>query len=370
LETNEVSEAPAKEGLQSDAATSVRQPAGFARLLAAAKLNRFSGVLILIGLIIVYGALKPDLFLTMANLRSILATQAIVAVVAIGLLFPLAAGVFDLSAAQNVGFSALLCGCLLTKVHMPVALAIVTTLAVGALIGAFNGFLVAVIGIDSFIATLGSTSLLLAGGQILGKGKFIGPFDHSYVSLTEGTIFSLPRIVIYVAVFAVVAWYVLEHSPLGRRLYATGANPDAAHLSGVATKRLVFWSLVTSAVVAAAAGVLLGSTLGSVSETIGPEYLLPAFAAVFLGTTQLKPGRFNVGGTLLAILLLGTGVAGLQLLGAPIWVTALFNGVALIVAVGAVLMVRKIQVRRAVRKAAQDARRAVASRSQALPDPL
>ncbi|WP_170860952.1 ABC transporter permease [Trujillonella endophytica] len=332
-----------------------------ARLLAGAQLNKFSGLLILAALIIVFGLLRPETFLTLANARSILATQAIVAVLAIGLLFPLAAGAFDLSAAQNLGFSAVLCGVLLTKQDLPVPLAILVTLVVGGVIGAFNGFLVAVIGIDSFIATLGTTSLLLAGSQILAEGAFIGPLDDSFLAITDQKVFTLPIIVLYVAVLALLAWYVIEHSPLGRRIYATGANPEAAHLSGVATKRLVFFSLVTSAVVASAAGVLLASTLGSVSESIGPEYLLPAFAAVFLGTTQLKPGRFNVGGTLIAILLLGTGVAGLQLLGAPIWVTALFNGIALIVAVGAVLMVKRVQERRAVRRAAQAARQVAAS---------
>lgn len=360
----ETQEAPASEPVQGGAAASPRQPTGVARLLAGAQLNKFSGLVILVALIIVFGLLRPETFLTMANARSILATQAIVAVLAIGLLFPLAAGAFDLSAAQNVGFSAMLCGCLLIKAELPVPLAILITLVIGAGIGAVNGVLVAVVGIDSFIATLGTTSLLLAGAQILGGGAFIGPFQDSYLAITDQKIFSLPIIVLYVAVFALVAWYVLEHSPLGRRIYATGANPEAAHLSGVPTKRLVFWSLVTSAVVAAGAGVLLGSTLGSVSESIGPEYLLPAFAAVFLGTTQLKPGRFNVGGTLIAILLLGTGVAGLQLLGAPIWVTALFNGVALIVAVGAVLMVKRVQERRAVRRAAHAARQVATTRSE------
>jgi ribose transport system permease protein len=367
MASSDTTKAPAKQALQGDATTSSRQSSGLARLIAGAQLNKFSGLLILAAIIVIFGILLPETFLTMANARSILATQAIVAFLAIGLLFPLAAGAFDLSAAQNVGFSAVLCGVLLTNYDLPVPLAILITLVGGVVIGAFNGFLVAGVGMDSFIATLGSTSLLLAATQILAGGEFIGPFGDSFLGLTDRKILSLPIIIGYVAVLALIAWYVLEHSPLGRRIYATGANPEAAHLSGVPTKRLIFCTLITSAVVASAAGVLLGSTLGSVSETIGPEYLLPAFAAAFLGTTQLKPGRFNVGGTLIAILLLGTGVAGLQLLGAPIWVTALFNGVALIVAVGSVLMLKRIQQRRAVRRAAQAARQVTASKSGAVP---
>jgi ribose transport system permease protein len=310
-------------------------------------------LLVLIG---VFGVLTPDTFLTLANARSILIAQAVVGVLAIGLLFPLAAGAFDLSAAQNLGFSAVTCGYLIAEVGLPVPVAIIATLAVGAVIGIVNGVLVAVIGIDSFIATLGTTSLLLASSQIVAGGSFIGPFEESFTGLSSGTVVGVPVTVLYVIVLAFVVWYVLEHSPLGRRMYATGANRDAAQLSGIATSRIVFGAFVASGVISSAAGVLLASTLGAVSETMGPEYLLPSFAAVFLGTTLLKRGRFNVGGTLLAIILLGTGVQGLQLLGGPVWVIALFNGLALIVSVGAGLTLQRAQARRAVRRAAHTVR--------------
>ena len=328
------------------------------RMRLGGQLNKFGGVLMLAALILVFGLLRPDTFLTTSNATSILSAQSITAILALGLLFPLAAGAFDLSAAQNLGFSGVLCGYLMAHSGWAVPLAMVATLAVGALIGVVNGILVAVIGIDSFIATLGTSSLLLAGSQIIGNGKFIGPFPGSFLNLTAKKVFGLPITVVYVAVFALIVWYALEHSPLGRRTYATGANPDAARLSGVATSRMVFGSLVFSGIVAAVAGITTASTLGAVNENIGPEYLLPAFAAVFLGTTMLKPGRFNVGGTLLAILVLGTGVAGLQLIGGPVWVIALFNGIALIVAVGAGLMLRRLQNRRAIRRTARAARQA------------
>ena len=333
-----------------------RQPAGFVGVLKAVPIGKFSGVLMFAVIILTFGIWTPDTFLTMANARSILASQAIIAILAIGLLFPLAAGAYDLSAAQNLGFCAVLCGWLMTEHGQSVAIAVAITLCAGAFVGMFNGVLVAVIGINSFIATMGTTSLLVAGGQIIAGGTYIGPFPEDFERLTSGEIFTIPVIVVYLLVLAVFAWYVLEHTPLGRRIYATGANPDAARLTGVNTSRMVFGSLVTCGLIAAVAGVLLASTLGSVSAALGPEYLLPAFAAAFLGTTQLKPGRFNIWGTMLAIFLLGTGVQGLQLVGGQVWVTALFNGVALIVAVGAGLVVRRIQEQRAIRRPARAAR--------------
>jgi ABC-type xylose transport system permease subunit len=133
---------------------------------------------------------------------------------------------------------------------------------------------------------------------------------------------------------AVVAWYLLEHSPVGRRFYATGANPDAARLAGVRTSRVVVCSFVGTGLVAGLAGVLATAKVGQVSPSIGPPYVLPAFAACFLGTTQLKMGRFNVWGTVLAIYLLATGMKGVQLVGGQLWIMDLFNGLALAGAVG------------------------------------
>ena len=314
------SSATTEAGPQLEDQPPTKEPTGILQRLKATPVAKFSGVLMFAVIILVFGIWTPDTFLTMTNVRSILASQAIIAILAIALLFPLSAGAYDLSAAQNLGFCAVLCGSLMTHQNLSVAAAVAITLSAGIAIGAFNGVLVAVIGINSFIATLGTTSLLTAGSQILAGGTYIGPFSDDFAQLTSGEIFTLPVIVGYLVVMAIVAWYVLEHSPLGRRIQATGANVEAARLTGVNTSRMIFGSLVTCGFLAAVAGILLASILGSVSAALGPEYLLPAFAAAFLGMTMLKPGRFNVGGTILAIFLLGTGVQGLQLVGGEVWV--------------------------------------------------
>jgi ribose transport system permease protein len=128
---------------------------------------------------------------------------------------------------------------------------------------------------------------------------------------------------------------------VGRRIYATGANPDSARLAGVRTKRYIIGTLAIAGLMSSLAGVLATSQIGEVSSTLGPPYLLPAFAACFLGTTQVKIGRFNIWGTMIALFLLATGVTGLQLAGAQSWVTDLFNGVALISAVSIAVITQK-----------------------------
>jgi ribose transport system permease protein len=295
----------------------------------------------------------PGTFLTSTTWKSIGESQAIIAILALGLLFPLAAGAFDLSAAQLMGFSALVCGALMYhQPHLSPVLAIICTLGVGLFTGVVNGFFVAVVGVDSFIATLGTSSILLAFAQFVGSGNYFGPFPSSFTNITARSVSGIPILLVYLLIFAIVVWYVLEHTPVGRKAYASGANPDAARLAGIRTKRFVFWAMVLCSVVASAAGVLLASSLNTVDETLGPQYLLPAFAAAFLGTTQLKPGRFNVWGTILAIYLLGTGVQGLQLVGANLWITSLFNGAALLVAVSAVLVLDRFRGWRERRRAA------------------
>ncbi len=313
-------------------------------------MTRFSGLYLWAAFIIIYAIWVPATFLTGTTAKSIAADEAVTGVLALSALFPLAAGAYDLSIAQNLGFSALICGALMTWSHVPVVLAILITLAGGAGIGMINGFLVAIVGVNSFIATLGMTSVLLAVGEALASGLYVGPFPSGFQKITQHSLVGIPTITIYLVVLAVIAWYALEHTPIGRRTYATGANPEAARLAGVRTTTFTFWTFVVSGFGSSLAGILLASQVGTVDQTIGPAYLLPAFAACFLGTTQLKPGRFNVWGTVVALYLLATGVKGLQLAGGQLWITDLFNGIALVGAVSVAVLSEKGRLAREKRR--------------------
>jgi ribose transport system permease protein len=299
-----------------------------------AHVGAYSGLLLLGAVIVLFALWVPHTFLTSFTVRTLISEQAVTAIAAIGLLIPLAAGVFDLSIASMIGLAAMMVLTLMTKWHFSVGVAIVITLVAGAAVGTVNGFLVVIVGIDSFIATLGMSAALLAAAAALSGSQMVYGAGNSLINLTNHQVFGVPILGLYMVVVAFIIWYMLEHTPLGRRLAATGAGLDATRLAGVRTGVLRFGSLVTSALLGTIAGVLLASKLGAVTPDLGNSYLLPTFAAAFLGTTQLKPGRFNVWGTVVAIFLLATGAKGLQLVGAAAWVTDLFNGLALIVAVG------------------------------------
>jgi ribose transport system permease protein len=296
-------------------------------------LDRFSGLYVWVALIVVFGAWMPDLFLTGTNARVIAGDEAITAILALGLVIPLAAGVFDLSIAATMGFSAVFAIWYQSTGHNPLVGALLAVL-LGAVIGAANGFVVVRLHVDSFIATLGSGSILAACAYWISNGQqIVTGISPSFLRVGTEQWFGIPAPVWYMAVLALLLWVFLEFRPGGRYLYAVGGNPQAARLAGVRVDRVVFGSLVASATIAGLAGVVLAAKLGTGNPTIGPAYLLPAFSAVFLGATQIKAGRVNVLGTLIAIYLLATGIKGLQLAGAPVFVNDLFNGFALILAV-------------------------------------
>jgi ribose transport system permease protein len=220
----------------------------------------------------------------------------------------------------------------------PIAVTIAFTMLAGVVIGLVNGFLVVRIGIDSFIATLGVSSALGALVLAISGGQQIVGLDQNFQKIAATEILGIGLPVWFVLIVALVVWYVLEHTLVGRHVYATGGNRDAARLAGVNTGRVIVGSFIACSVIAAVAGILIASRLGTGDPSTGPDMLLPTFSAAFLGATQFKNGRFNVWGTLVAVYVLAVGVKGLQLAGASFWVPSLFNGVALIVAVSLTLL--------------------------------
>lgn len=307
--------------------------------------GRYSGLFVWAALIGVFAVWVPDTFLTSGTATGIASDQAITGILALAAIIPLIAGGFDLSIAQNLGVSAVVSSALMAKSEVSPVVAVLLTLLLGLGIGVTNGLLIAFVGVNSFIATLGMTSALVALAQIVSDQQFVGPVPEGYQAVANGDVAGVPALALYFVAACLLLWWVLEHTPVGRRLAATGANEEAARLAGVRTSRYVFWSFVVSGVLASAAGALLAAKIGSVDPLAGPSYLLPAFAACFLGMTQLKPGRFNVWGTFIALYLLATGVKGLQLAGGQLWITDLFNGVALIGAVSLAVVVERRRTR-------------------------
>jgi ribose transport system permease protein len=307
--------------------------------------RRISAVYVLIGLIVLFSIWVPDTFLTVTNLKTILVQQAITGILAVGIVISLSSGSLDLSAGASLGVASVIAAWLLGLKGESILFAVVATLLAGLVIGIANGLLVAYFRIDSFIATLGVSSVLAGVTTWVSGGENITGLPSGFEKIATNEIFGLQMPFWYLLVLAVVVWFVLEQTPAGRYVYATGGGSEAARLAGVPTAVVMFAALAVGGLIAGFAGLLATASLGAGSPVVGPPYLLPALSAVFLGSTQFKGGRVNVAGTVLAVYVLATGVKGLQLAGAPIWIPEVFNGLALLLSVGIAVKERSRMVR-------------------------
>lgn len=314
-----------------------------ALVLEKLSFRNISALYIFAVIFIVFSIWVPDTFLAESTWRSLIDSQAITALIAVGVVLSISAGAFNLAVGAEVGVGAILVAYFLSTAGFPIWVAIVLTIAAGAVIGVFSGLLITIARVDSFIATLGVSSILLAGISWISSDQQILNLSSSFTTIgtTEFLGFTMP-VWIMIAV-AIVVWYLLERTPAGRHIYATGGNIEAARLSGIRTKWVIIASLAGGGMIIAFGGVLLTSTIGTGDPTLGPPYLLPAFTAVFLGSTQFRGGRFNVLGTVVVVYVLAAGVKGFQLAGAPTWIPELFNGVALLVAVALAKYQRRTQ---------------------------
>lgn len=294
--------------------------------------------LIVLGIaIFVFFAVNPNTpqFDTSANIKNILSGQATLGVLVIATMIPLVAGHIDLSVGPSAGLTSLVCAGMMSRTGLDLIPAIAVALAVGLIVGVVNGTLVAGLGINSIVTTLGTSSIIGATVLWYSKGvSIVTDVSTNLTSIGSDKILGIPDPFWILLIIAAIAYYVLEQTPLGRYLYAIGSSPRSAELVGIPVRRLTFASFLGSGLLGAIGGVMLVAVQGSGNPLLGQSFTLPALAGVFLGATTIYPGRYNVLGGIFAIFFLAISVNGLTLLGAEAWVSDMFNGVALLVGVG------------------------------------
>jgi ribose transport system permease protein len=271
-------------------------------------------------LAIFFSILLPDSFPTDLNVRSILSDKGIIALLSLGAMLPMMAGRIDLTIGFGIVLWHILAITLQVWLHVPWPLAILAVLLCSALAGLANGLLVEVAQIDSFIATLGTGTIFYALALWLSGVNGLAPLG-------------IPMPAVYVILLGLALWVVTERLPLGRHLYAIGANEKAAALNGIPVRAYVIGVFVGSGLIAGFTGCVLASKLQIGQANVGLDYLLPALVGAFLGTTTIKPGRVNVLGTIVGVLILAIGISGIQQLGGEFFVEPMFNGATLIIAI-------------------------------------
>ncbi len=323
--------------IQSDALEPTRDE--LAALTRGQRLIRLApvyGLVILTAfLIILFSVLLPNTFPTVLNLRAILSDKSIIAMLSLAAMIPMVAGRIDLTVGYGIVLWHILAISLQVNYGFPWPLAVIVVIALGAMTGVLNGILVEVAKIDAFIATLGTGTVLYAIALWHSGGRqVVGELDPSFYQLSGKWVLGLPITGFYVLAISLIMWAVLEFTPVGRYLYAIGANQKAAELNGIPTRKFVVGAFVASGTLAALAGVLLASKLRIGQASVGLEFLLPALVGAFLGSTTIKPGRVNVWGTIIGVVILAVGISGIQQFGGSFWVEPLFNGSTLLIAIG------------------------------------
>lgn len=320
----------------SETAPTETPPRGRRGVKVSAFVERY-GLLLVWLLVFLFFSFLPqtgEVFATTDNLATIFGSQAVIVVLTLALLVPLTAGDYDLSVAFTLTLSAMTIAVLNVNEGWPVGLAIVAALILCACVGVVNGALAIYFGIDSLIVTLGTGTFI--GGLVLwmSDSNTISGVSNALVEpVIVYRLLGVPLVFYYGLLIAAVMWYVFEFTPLGRRLLVVGRGRNVARLSGVNVGRIRLGALVASALISGLAGVFYAGTSGAADPTSGPQLLLPAFAAAFLGATTIMPGRFNPWGAVIAVYFLVTGITGLQLLGVRGFVQQLFYGGALVLAV-------------------------------------
>jgi ribose transport system permease protein len=308
-------------------------------------LRRLGGIYALAALVGLFTLIDSSGFPTSTTFTLILSTQAVTGILALGALVPLAAGCLDLSFASIAGFAAVSGAWLSANTGINDAVIVLIVIGCSMGFGLISGAMVAGWRLNSLIVTLGVASVATGVTEYIANGltMTVG-FGTTLTNVGQGGIGIVPYMAILMLILAAVLYVWMEHTVSGRFVLATGSNVAAARLNGIRVGRLQLLTLVTGAGIYGVAGLLVDASIGSVSEVTTSGYLLPAIAALFLGSTMVKT-RANVLGTVIAIYVLGVGIKGLQLLGAADWVNDFFNGAVLLVAITLSMRERRSKMR-------------------------
>lgn len=306
----------------------------------------YGTIIALLGMMVAFSIASPSAFPTRINFVNVLNQASLAMIIAAGLTVAVAVGELDLS----IGFAASLHGILVTGLivsnQLPIPVAILIVVAIGAVIGVINGLIVTKARVNSVIATLGIGTILTGLAFAYSAGvPIVAGVPDAFLSISLGRwLWGIPNNIIFMVIVVGGLWVLVERTSLGQEIQAVGGNPSAARLAGINVDRIKILGFVISGVCAALTGILLASRLGSGTASAGDSYLLTAFAAVFLGSATLRDGEFHILGTVIGALIIAFGFNGLSIFGAPTFSQYVLQGAILIVAVALSSLGRAIAV--------------------------
>jgi ribose transport system permease protein len=304
-------------------------------------LTRYSLVILWIVMLAVLVMVIPDGINPLIAMRAVLGQISPIIFLGLAVVITMAVGEFDLSFAAIFGFTAVAIPALNVIYGWPIWLAILVGFAMALVWGLINGWLIVKVGISSVVVTLGTASVAAGIGLLLSQETTVSGIDPRLGDIANTRFLELPLLFWYGIILVAIVAYIMSATPLGRSMLFVGSNPAVAKLAGISVTSVRIGAYLASAALCGFAGVMLSLSIGGFNPIIAATNLMPTFAAVFLGTVAVIPGRFNPIGMAIAAYFLLTGVFGLQLLGLTGWVVQVFYGVALVVAVTVSHLLRK-----------------------------
>lgn len=310
------------------------------RAALPARLASYGTLIGLVGLIVLFAAMKPQVFFTPLNFTNILEQVAILAMIAAVQTVVMVVGDFDLSVGSLASLVGVITAQLLVGGMHP-AVAVLIGLGAGVIAGAVNGFLVAYLGLSAFIATLATMTSFSGLALLLSSGTTVFGLPDAFVWLGQGRLGMIPVPVVIAVVVALIVWFVLSKTVIGRSWYAVGGNAEAARLSGVKTRAVRFSAFLVSGFGAALAGIILTARLASAHPSAADPFMLSSIAAVFLGITLSRAGQPTIGGTVVGLGIVGVLSNGLNIMQVNSYVQQILTGLIIVLAVSLSRLSRK-----------------------------
>ncbi|TCU36823.1 ABC transporter permease [Rhizobium azibense] len=305
-------------------------PARSSRLLSSFSVRDAGTLIGLILIMAVFAVLVPG-FISERNLINILQQSSINACLALGMTLVIISGGIDLSVGPTAAIAAVISASLMVA-GFPIPIAIAAGLAIGVVCGLVNGFLVAYVGLQPFIVTLGTLSTYRAIALIYTGGNPVLGIPQGFRSIFNGSAAGIPNSVAIVAVVAVLAWVLLKKTPIGEYLLAVGGNEEASYVAGVPIALTKVTAYVISGTLAALASLILIGRLGAAEPILGNLWELDAIAAAAIGGASLMGGKGSVIGTILGAIILGAMRNGLTLMNVQAFYQLLATGLIILVA--------------------------------------
>ena len=298
-------------------------------------IQRYAIIIVFVIMFIAFSLAIPNTFLSIGNLSNILGGQAVLFILVMAVMLPTIMGDFvDLSLGSSLGLSAMTLAVLNVNHHTNVVVACLAGVGAALLVGLINVFFVVYFDNDPFIVTLGTMTIVQGVTYIISGSNSVGIVSTNLSNwIFTYNFLSIPLEFYYGLAIFLVVWYVLSFTPVGQKALVLGQSREVARLTGVRVNKMRSWGFILGAGVAGLAGIAYAGTNGTIDPTAGSDLILPAFAAVFLGVTAIKPGRINPLGAFIAVYFLAVGTAGFQLLGTQSYIQQIFYGAALVAAI-------------------------------------